>query len=58
MTRESDDLETLRALCSPAYHIEAKLGQGSYGSVYAARQLAGNKRVAIKILIATGMLAK
>ena len=52
MTRESDDPETLRALFSPAYHIEAKLGQGAYGSVYAALQLPGNKRVAIKILTA------
>jgi serine/threonine-protein kinase len=49
-TRAAKEMETLLGQQIPGYQLLEKLGQGSMGTVYKARQLSMNRLVAIKVL--------
>src|SRR5262245_55513228 len=48
--RAAKELETLLGQQIPGYQLLEKLGQGSMGTVYKARQMSMNRLVAVKVL--------
>jgi eukaryotic-like serine/threonine-protein kinase len=48
--RAAQELETLMGQQIPGYQLMEKLGQGSMGTVFKARQLSMNRLVAVKVL--------